>query len=154
VQGTLTFPPGKTSLPILLPVVHDFRAGSDRTVVLNLSSPANATLGTNATHTYTIQETDPAAAATFALATAAVAEGQPAVVQVKLSRLSDDPVTVSYAVTGGTGQAGVNYVAPSGTLTFAPGQVQRTFTLATLLDGVVGTNPTVQLSLTAAQGGV
>jgi len=42
-------------------------------------------------------------------------------VTVKLSQTDPLPVTVNYTTTDGTAQAGADYVAASGTLTFAPG---------------------------------
>src|SRR5262249_32590334 len=45
---------------------------------------------------------------------------------VDLLTPSSAPVTVSYATTDGTALAGVDYVAASGTLTFAPGETEQT----------------------------
>jgi hypothetical protein len=56
---------------------------------------------------------------------------------VSLDSLSESPVTVNYASADGTAVAGRNYVAASGTLTFAPGQTSQTVLVRTLDDGVV-----------------
>ncbi|MBN1674577.1 MAG: lamin tail domain-containing protein [Kiritimatiellae bacterium] len=57
--GTLTFSPGQTSRSFSLTVTQDEEAESpDETVVLSLSNPANAQLGSPATHTYTIRDDD------------------------------------------------------------------------------------------------
>ncbi len=48
---------------------------------------------------------------------------------VTLSAASAQPVTVSYTTADGTALKGINYVAASGTLTFAPGETQKTITI-------------------------
>lgn len=55
--GTLTWSPGETSQSIRLRVIDDSLSEPDETVVVTLSSPNGATLGT-ATHTYTILDND------------------------------------------------------------------------------------------------
>jgi hypothetical protein len=48
-----------------------------------------------------------------------------AAMPVELSEPLADPVTVDYATADGTAKAGVDYVAASGTLTFAPGEITQ-----------------------------
>jgi hypothetical protein len=48
---------------------------------------------------------------------------------VTLSAPSDAPVTVNFATANGTAKAGEDYVAASGSLTFAPGETTRTITI-------------------------
>jgi hypothetical protein len=61
--------------------------------------------------------------------------------------------TIHYAAGGGTAQAGVNYTAASGTLTFSPGQATQTFQVAVLDDGVVDGDHTVNLTLSNPSSG-
>src|SRR5262249_32317332 len=49
---------------------------------------------------------------------------------VRLSNVLDVPVTVDYATGGGTATPGDDYDAASGTLTFAPGELTKTVTVA------------------------
>jgi L-serine deaminase len=56
--GTLTFDPGVTSQDIPINVVDDLEDESNETIEVTLSNPANADLGPNAVHTYTIIEND------------------------------------------------------------------------------------------------
>lgn len=58
-----------------------------------------------------------------------------AVFTVRLSVTNDQPVTVNYATSDSTAYAGSDYVATSGTLTFAPGQTSQTITVAVTADG-------------------
>ena len=68
---------------------------------------------------------------------------------VTLSAASTKPVTVAYATQDGTARAGTNYVAASGTLTFAPGQTQQTIGITVLDDGVVTPNLTFTVLLSS-----
>ena len=55
--------------------------------------------------------------------------------------------SVDFATSDGTAIAGVNYVATSGTLTFAAGQRSTNFTVTVIDDGQVNSNRTVNLTL-------
>lgn len=54
---------------------------------------------------------------------------------VSLSAPSTTPVTVAYKTVDGTAQAGTNYTATSGTLTFAPGVTSQTIAVPTNASG-------------------
>ena len=69
---------------------------------------------------------------------------------VRLSRPSDAPVTFNFATRDGTAQAGSDYQAKSGTLTFAPGETVKTITVWVLSDLSSETNETFSLDLTGA----
>jgi aryl-phospho-beta-D-glucosidase BglC (GH1 family) len=51
-----------------------------------------------------------------------------------LSAASTQPVTVNFTTANGTAIAGIDYVAQSGTVTFAPGQTQATILITILAD--------------------
>ncbi|MGH3370962.1 MAG: Calx-beta domain-containing protein, partial [Nocardioidaceae bacterium] len=57
-------------------------------------------------------------------------------------------VAVDFATSDGTATAGADYLATSGTLTFAPGQTTAVFTVTILNDGVGDGDETVNLTLT------
>ncbi len=67
---------------------------------------------------------------------------------VELSNAADHALTVNYSTTNGTALAGEDYVADSGTLTFAAGETSKEITI-TVMDDSVFENPeafTVDLS--------
>lgn len=70
---------------------------------------------------------------------------------VVLSAASATPVTVKYATADGTGRAGVDYQATSGTLTFAPGQTQQTIAVGILNNPQAG-NQSFLLNLSSPAG--
>ncbi len=57
-----------------------------------------------------------------------------AVFTISLSNVVSDPVTVDFATANGTATAGSDYVARSGTLTFAPGEQTKTVSVTVLGD--------------------
>ena len=57
-KGTLTFTPGQTSKTIDINIVNDTAIEASETIVMTLSDPTGALLGTNTTHTYTITNND------------------------------------------------------------------------------------------------
>ena len=64
-----------------------------------------------------------------------------------LSAASQQPVTVSYATADGTALVGSDYTAATGTLTFAPGETQKTVTVLVTRDTTAETNETMTLRL-------
>ena len=58
-DGTLTISAGSTAeILTIASIVDDAIDESDETVVVTLSSPSNATLGSDSIHTYTITDND------------------------------------------------------------------------------------------------
>ncbi len=72
---------------------------------------------------------------------------------VSLNVASTSPVTVNYSTANGTGLAGINYVATSGTLTIPAGLTSQTILVQTLDDGIVYPNKTFIVNLTNPVGG-
>jgi Calx-beta domain len=62
-------------------------------------------------------------------------------------------VTVNYATSNGTAISPTDYIAASGTLTFATGQTSAVFTVSIVNDNVFTGDKTVNLSLNAPTGG-
>lgn len=68
---------------------------------------------------------------------------------VRLSGSTSKPVTVNYAVTGGSAIAGQDYTLANGSVTFAPGEVTKVVPV-TIADNAVSNNPrTVEVTLSA-----
>ncbi len=69
-----------------------------------------------------------------------------AIITATLNSVSGVTATVNFATSDGTATAGSDYTAATGTLTFAPGQTNRTFTVPILNDLLV--EPTESLTVT------
>jgi len=66
---------------------------------------------------------------------------------VTLSAAYDQAVTISFRTVGGTAKSGQDYVAKTGTLTFAPGETTKTITIEVKGDNTRESNETFYLDL-------
>ncbi len=73
-------------------------------------------------------------------------------VAVSLAAAHTAPVTILYATQDGTAHAGTDYVATSGTLTFAPGETAKIVPALLLNPGTSAGSPSFLLNLADAQG--
>ncbi|HYW72638.1 MAG TPA: Calx-beta domain-containing protein [Pyrinomonadaceae bacterium] len=92
----------------------------------------------------------------FSSATNSVSEGN-GTVTITVNRSGDvsSTTTVDYATSDGTAIAGTDYTATSGTLTFTPGQLSKTFTVPIIDDKFFeGANETFNIALGNASSGV
>jgi hypothetical protein len=71
---------------------------------------------------------------------------------VSLDSPSASPVTVNFATADGTAKAGSDYVATSGTLTFAPGETSKTILVQTIDDNLSEPTETFFVNLSNAVG--
>jgi large repetitive protein len=122
-SGTLTIPAGQTSATLAVSVLGDKTVESNEYFVLNLSNASpNAELMTAQT-TGTIIDDEPRLSISDAYQEY---NGATFTFTVSLTAASTDIVTVDFATQSGTAQPGVDYIAKSGTLTFAPGETSKT----------------------------
>jgi hypothetical protein len=149
-SGTLTFAPGITTQTVSVLVNGDTAVEPDETFVVTLSSPTNAVLGGTTQGVGTILNNDAAALPSLVIDSTTVTEGNggtaPATFTVTLSSASSQSVTVAYATANITAAAGSDYVAASGTLTFAAGTTTRT--VAVLVNGDTAVEPDEAFAVT------
>ena len=85
----------------------------NETVIVTLSSPSNATLGSDSVHTYTITDNDNAPVVDFNTTSSSGAESVSSqAITVDLSAASAQNITVNYAVTGTATGSGTDYTLP------------------------------------------
>jgi hypothetical protein len=122
-NGTLTFAPGQTSQTITVNAIGNPLYDPTKTFTVNLSSPSGAGIAQGqGTGTIVSSVAPPAVSIGGVYVTDVDSGTTPAKFWVWLSSGSSVPVTVDYTTVDGTAVAGTDYVAASGTLTFAPGQ--------------------------------
>ena len=144
----LTFNAGEITKNISITINSDTTDENDETIVVDLGTPTNATLGATTTHTYTITDDD--AAPTVAFSTSSSSGNEtvtPANIAVTLSSASGLTVSVNYSVTGGTATSGTDYSLSAGTLTFNPSETTKNISITIIDDGVVETNETIIVGL-------
>lgn len=156
----LVFNPGVTTQSITIPGINDAITNEpNETVLAQLSSPLNATLGPTPVATVTITDDDGLPTVQFSSAAYSLAEndgsGQ-AAITVTLSAESAIPVTVTYTTGDGSATLADNdYTAAGGNLVFSPGPVlAQSFAVSVTNDIKDETDETVNLTLPAATNAV
>ena len=101
-NGTLTINAGATTGTITIAsIVNDALDEVNETVIVTLSSPSNATLGSDSVHTYTITDNEQCPVVDFNATSSNGAESVSSkAITVDLSAVSSQNVTVNYAITG------------------------------------------------------
>jgi hypothetical protein len=135
-SGTLTIPAGQTTGTITVAVNGDRLPEVNETFSVNLSSPTNATIADDQ-GVVTIADDEPR----ISISDVSRKEGKKGqttsfTFNVALSAAYDQPVTMSFRTANGTAKTCDNdYVARTGTLTFAPGQTTKSVTVSVKGDG-------------------
>jgi len=126
-SGTLTLAAAETSGTVTVTVLGDTVYENAETLTLGLSSPSNAVVG-QASATGTILNDDNAP--TLSINDVTIAEGDSgttnATFTVSLAGATEVAASVDYATQDDTATAGADYVAVSGSHTFAPGEASKT----------------------------
>ena len=154
-NGTLTIPANTSSANITIgSIVDDSLVEGSETVIVTLSNPSGATLGTDTVHTYTITDND--AAPTVSISgTASLSE---AVGSQSFSVSLNSPATTLYTVdfntSDNTATSPDDYFSNSGTLSFAIGEITKTITVNIVDDGTQESNEIFFVQLLNPTGGV
>lgn len=120
--GTLSIPAGNTSGDIPLTIYADALDEFDETVVITLSNPVNANIGTLFQHTFTIKDFNFPPTVSFVLASSSDDESTTTVLlDVTLSEPSGKDITLYFSETAGTATQGVDYNLVTGTMVIPAG---------------------------------
>jgi parallel beta-helix repeat protein len=136
-SGTLTIPAGQTCATIPVSILTDNLQEPTEDIVFTIFNAQNATIGDayGAINITNVNNGGPLP--TVSIGDATVAEnagtGQ---VNVCLSSVSSQPVTVQYAVSHGSATAGADYISTSGTLTIPAGQTCVPISVTVLADNL------------------
>lgn len=161
VDATFTFPPGETTGVIAVAIKGDLTKEPDEDFTVTLSNPRFATLDVDVA-TVTITNDD-VGGATLSIDDAAVSEGtlgtKNLTFTVSLSEAAEAAVTVDYATLDATAvssglaaSGGMDYVASSTTLTFAPGETQKLINVTINGDALNEADETFTIELINAVG--
>ena len=130
-SGTLTIPAGSLSASVSVNVTGETVFETDESFTVNLSNPSNVTID-DAQGAVVIANDD--LQPTINAEDASVTEGQVGTTnmdfKVRLTNASYQSITVDYATADGSANAGSDYVASTGSLTFAPGVTEQSVTVA------------------------
>jgi Ca2+-binding RTX toxin-like protein len=161
-SGTVSFAAGETTKTITVNVAGDRIMEAHETFTLMLSSPSAGTNITNGTTAGTITNDDTAGPSLALSGPLSLAEGNSGrtafTFTVTRSGDSSGSSSASWAVTGsGTNAASAadffGGVLPSGTVTFAAGEVTKTITINVIGDTVIEADEAFTLTLTSPSAG-
>ncbi|MEX2027197.1 MAG: Calx-beta domain-containing protein, partial [Pirellulaceae bacterium] len=145
---TLSFAPGVTEQTIAVQIYGDRKPEPNEAFVVNLSSPTNATIADGQGHG-TILDDEPR----ISINDVTKREGKTGrttlfTFTVTLSAAYDQAVTMSYRTVDGTATtSNSDYIAKTGTLTFAPGETTKTITIRVVGDRRIEGNEEFYLDL-------
>ena len=151
--GSVSFAPGQTSQIFAVSITGDNVYEPDERFAVNLSNASHANIAV-AQASATIVNDDPLP--TITIGDVSVVEGNTdttrAVFSVSLSNPSSTPISVSYATADGSALAASDYVAASGTLTFAALQTTDTIAVTVRGDFVIEADETFTVNLANVVG--
>ncbi|ACK68289.1 Na-Ca exchanger/integrin-beta4 [Rippkaea orientalis PCC 8801] len=149
--GTLTFAAGVTTQSIILNnIINDSSyEANDETFFVNLSNAVNADIQ-DGQGIVTIVDDD--TLPQLSIGDVTVNENGTATVNVSLSSSSNSTVSVNYSMADGTAIAGQDYIAETGTLTFAAGVTTQSIVLNNIINdsSYEGNNETFFVNLSNA----
>lgn len=141
---------------ILIPIINDAAIEGNETINVALSNPtggATISLG-NSTVTILDNSAANAGALQFSAPLADVSENDGSViVGVRRPIGSAGIVTVNYATASGTATSGADFTPQSGTLTFADGEYQKTFSVPIINDFIIEGTESFTITLSNPTGG-
>ena len=133
--GSVTFAAGEISKTIAVQMIGERVAESDEYFYLNLQPGTNAIIAQGQGQaTGTIVDDEPLVSIAAASADEGHSSTTPMTFTVSLSAASDLPVTVNYSTQDVTAGAGADYVAASGSVTFAVGETSKTIPVSVIGD--------------------
>jgi chitinase len=145
-NGTFAFAPGETTNTLTIALADDLLYEANETFRVILSGITNSSLGTG-TNTITITDDD-AAYLGFIAATDGVNELDGSIdLIVTRSGVTNTTVSVAYSTTNISATAGTDYTATNGVLSFAPGETNKTITIAIAFDADIEANETFRVRL-------
>jgi hypothetical protein len=151
-RAWVTFAPGQTSKTLTVAVKGDTVREGNEVFYVNLKQASGANLADAQGQGTILNDDGPV----LTIADVTLAEGHSgtknALFKVSLARASTSTVTVKYATANGTAQAGSDYTATSGVLTFLAGQLARTVSVAVRGERVKEGNETFFVNLSAPSG--
>jgi hypothetical protein len=135
VNSTLVFDPGETTQQVIVPVTGDTDDEADETFIVELGAASNADI-LKGEGLGTIVDDDGLPSLT--IADTSMSEGDDgatnAVFVVTLSPAHDQQVMVDFGTLDGTATGGDDFSATNGSLTFEPGEITQTISVAVLGD--------------------
>jgi CSLREA domain-containing protein len=150
-SGSLIFAPGTLTQTLVVDLLGDTLDEFDETLSITLADPVNASMADDEASGAIIDDDTPP---TLNISDVTLPEGNgvtTAIFTVTLGVPSTMPISVTYTTAEGTATADADYTPGSGTLMFAPGEVQQTINVAVLGDVIHESTESFQVILSGPQ---
>ena len=150
-SGSLSFAPGQSSKTLTITSIEDSTFEPNETFFVNLSSATQgATIADSQGYGVVVNDD---AGPTFAINNVTAEEGNNLTFTITKSGSTSLTHNVNYATANGKAEAGWDYVAKSGTLSFSPSQTSRTVTISSIEDNTTESDEEFYVNLSAATAG-
>jgi hypothetical protein len=150
---TLNIPANTTSATFIVPILTDTIPEPDKTVGVLINNPVGGNIIDGDGVGTIIDDDGPPS---VSIASEHVTEGCDGTSTVAFSVLLNHPaattVTANFTTANGSAQAGTDYQAVSGTLTFNPGETLKSIEVQVIGDQLTEPDETFQVNLTGATG--
>lgn len=151
-SGPLTILAGQTSTSFTVSINDDALDENNETLILNIGTPTNATVGTISSQTITIQDNDSPPTVQWSAASQSNSESVTSVtVTASLSAVSGLAVTVPFTIDAAStakGGAGLDYTfTPASSLTIAAGSTSASITFTINDDAIYETDETIIVNM-------
>ncbi len=152
-SGVTTIPAGAAGVEVALSIIDDTLKEGTETAIISIVPDGAYGIGIVSATQYLPDNETLTLSVAFNVLTGTGNESSGTVqIPVSLSAASAAPVTVEYAINGGTATAGLDYLLDPGTLTFDVGVTTLNVPLTILDDAFPEPNQTVVLTLKNANG--
>ena len=153
-SGSLTFAAGETFKSVPITLINDLTVEAVESFGLQLFNPsANALIGNNLTFATIIDNDAPTGTPVVTINDFVVDEAtREASFFITLNRPSTSVVSMNYTTTNGSALAGSDYIATSGSLSFAPGETAKTVKVSLVNDSLPELSEAFNLVLSSLVG--
>lgn len=155
-NATVTFLPGQSDVQVQVPIINNTNIEGNRTINLVVTNAVNASLESPSNSVLVINDTVTAPGELFFGApnfTATADQGYAYLPVLRTNASSGTTVSVSYTLTPGSAQPGVNYVNRPGTLQFGPGVMSNAVPVQLVNSGIIQGPVSLTVSLSSPSGG-
>ena len=150
-NGTLTISAGAASDNITISsIVDDLLDENNETVVVTLSNPTNAILGTNTVYSYTINDNDATPTVSFTSASqSSSSESGIMTITAQISEISGRDITIPFTINSSSTSTGggTDYSVTASPLTILSGSTSADISITVALDDIVEGNETIIVNM-------
>lgn len=152
-NGTLRFEDEEYTKTVSVSTIDDAESELEEFFRVELSNPTFGSTIDDAIGIATLNDNDAPLAPIFSISDASAAEGGSIVFTVTKTGMTSQTLSVNFATANGSANDNTDYVAQSGTLTFAPSVTQAQITVVSIDDTTEESSEQFFVNLSAATGG-